>query len=427
MILLTLSVLCEATSLQFVVNNSDSEGLYLLRELIGTQYYTIDSAIVKDQKVVFKDRFYPAGFYELYQDSVSRLEFIINDQEEVQAEIKDRVLQRNVVFSDKENQLLWNYKYFSKTLREEKQVFQRAYKITGKQGFKQKLDSLHEIEQNYNSEFLAASEGTLVWDLVTSSDQSFLGSKDESYTREHFFDKVNFSNPALVRSGLFPRMILEYLKNHTDHTEEGFKITVDKVMTLASANAEVRQFCLMNLLEVFDKVGPAVMFQYTTEVYLLENSCSEEYGSLSGKINGYAEVMPGHLVPNVSLSNSAGEQSYLLDNLGNKKKTIVFFWSSHCSFCEETFPQLHTLLKKNKKKYQLITHSLDKNLEEWQKALDDKNLKGKHYSDLQSWKSPVVQKLKVHKTPSFYVLDAEGFILSRPKDVDELELFVEQN
>jgi hypothetical protein len=51
-------------------------------------------------------------------------------------------------------------------------------------------------------------------------------------------------------------------------------------------------------------------------------------------------------------------------------------------------------------------------MHQWKKALDDDNLYWQNVSDLQDWKSPVVDKYKINALPFNVLLDTTGTIIA---------------
>lgn len=393
-----------------------------LREIVGNDINMLDSTKINNNIATFSDQNLQPGFYELFINSTNRIDFLVNNQEQISAQVNSSPIQNEVKFEDEENKQLWSYKYFTRKLNSELSSFEKAKEVSKNNVFDAKIDSINQIKDIFQIQFINSTDGLLVNEIVKASSQDLMINKGMDYRKEHFFDEVNFNNPALVRSFVLPKIIVEYLQVHTNHNELGFQETVDKILDLASVNTEVYNFCLSHLLTVFNKVGPAITFQYIVENHLLQNGCVDELNNeeLAQLALDYAQTMPGKLIPEVTLQDVDGSSEKLNDLIKVTDQTILFFWSSHCQFCHEAIPELNDLMGELNENAQLVTISLDKNKSEWTKAFQTTFKGGKHYCDLQGWQSEAVKKFKVHKTPSFYVVNNAGVILSKPADIDGL-------
>ncbi len=396
-----------------------------LREIIGNKIVTIDSTSIVKGKARFGDKTYFSGFYELYLEESNRIEFLINKQAKISVSCQALPIQDAVVFEDAENKALWSYKYFSRRINGEISAFRKAKEVSHLALFDAKIDSMNKIKDQFQYSFLKKNKGMLIRDFVAASSQDLLNSLGMNYRKEHFFDNVNFTNPALIRSSVLPSIIMEYLQVHTNHDEVGFRESIDVILDKALVNSEIHQFCMMTLMDLFNKVGPSIVFQYIVENHLLINGCADNVDNtdLSTLASEYAKLMPGNVVPNLNFLDTKGNAHKLLDLATGFKSTIIFFWSSHCSYCHAAIPELKRFINAENSNVHLITFSLDEQKLSWENGIYDTKLIGSHYSDLKGWNSEVVQKLKVHKTPSFYIINEDGLILSKPVDVKELFSF----
>ena len=393
-----------------------------MREIVGNQVNMLDSVVVENHTATFKSQTMASGFYELYLSQADRLDFLVNQQQHITAHVNSSPMQDDVKFLDEENKQLWTYKYFTRKLNKELSVFNKAKEFSNSSMFDSRIDSVNQIKDDFQTEFINNTTGLLVNEIVSASSQDLLIKKGMDFRKEHFFDHVNFNNPALVRSYVLPKIIVEYLQVHTNHDEQGFQETIDKILDLSSVNTEVYNFCLSQLLGIFNKVGPAITFQYIVENHLLTNGCVDELNNkeLALLAMDYAQMMPGKVIPEVTLQDLKGASAKLNDLIKVTDQTILFFWSSHCQFCHQAIPELNSLFENLDGQTQLITISLDQTKEIWMDSFKYKFKTGKHFCDLKGWQSEAVIKLKIHKTPSFVIVDNKGTILLKSNNVQGL-------
>ncbi len=107
------------------------------------------------------------------------------------------------------------------------------------------------------------------------------------------------------------------------------------------------------------------------------------------------------------------------------KYTLVDFWASWCVPCREENPNIVAQYQKfNSKGFDVLGVSLDGNPGSWLKAIDEDGLPWTQVSDLQAWKSPLVELYGIKAIPTSYLLDPNGLILAKNLRGKELEDFL---
>ncbi len=100
----------------------------------------------------------------------------------------------------------------------------------------------------------------------------------------------------------------------------------------------------------------------------------------------------GNTLPDITLT-AFDPYHNLKEIYSNKKLTLIYFWSSHCSFClESTLPLLETYRVYHTKGLEIIGISLDENKAEWEKYINENKLTWLNYNELKGWESNVARK-----------------------------------
>ncbi len=191
---------------------------------------------------------------------------------------------------------------------------------------------------------------------------------------------------------------------------------------------------LASLMAVYQKVTPENRLITTEEhfdIYLLLDS------ALTKKYPGYEPVQQfheqvqhakemkkkfstGQPVPDIALPSPKGD-TILLSSLEGQY-VLLDFWASWCNPCRienKKFVKLY--YKYANKGFDIYQVSLDKNKNEWIKAIQKDRIGGWHQvSDLQHWNSPLVAVYNIRDIPKNFILDKEGHIIA--KDLDEEQL-----
>ena len=121
----------------------------------------------------------------------------------------------------------------------------------------------------------------------------------------------------------------------------------------------------------------------------------------------------GEIAPNFYGPKPNGDIFYLNENL--KEITLIDFWASWCKPCRIANPGLVNIYNKYKNKgFQIISVSLDRDKNQWVKAINDDGLFwDAHVSNLMFWKDPIAVLYKVNAIPATFLLDSNGKIIEK--------------
>jgi len=426
----------------FVAANSSGQTIYgntvcnnehkylFLEEVIGGKAYVIDSVRINNGKYQFDKPENPMGYYRLRYAEQNRIDFI-NDQNHIEINFNSPILQNDLeVIQSKENKILWQYKYYSKDKQKELKsiMVMQSHEAKGSHEWsilQSKRDSILLEKSTYLATLCAENPETLFTRLVGATKKENYLDKEEEKNR--FFEHIDFSDPIMVRSSILPSLMMNYFQLHTEYSEEGFIESIDRILSISRANSTNYEFCLNFILTLFNRVGPDIVFQYVVEQYLLDGGCSETNVSDHIKMlaENYRAIQPGNEAPLFVQKTANNALVDLKEFLLKKEFTILFFWSSHCGFCSESIPKL-AKWKANKSNIQVLGISLDQDKNELTTYLKQNKIPWENISDLKGWKSDIVLKYMIHKTPSFYVINKRGTIMAKPasfEDLTELRLW----
>jgi hypothetical protein len=149
---------------------------------------------------------------------------------------------------------------------------------------------------------------------------------------------------------------------------------------------------------------------------------SEAVIDLNRKVTELRDLLrleAGSAAPDIALPDPQGEIISLSSLKG--RQVLLVFWASWSSQSLSEIRKLYGLYPKiggNNLEYFLV--SLDRTRDSWLSAVNDKNAKGIHVSDLQYWDSPVVASYRIEQLPVVYLIDEKGIIMGRNITADEL-------
>jgi peroxiredoxin len=416
-----------SSSAQIIYGNtgSNNEHKYLfLEEVIGGNAYVIDSMRINNGQYQFNKPESPKGYYRLSYAEQNRIDFI-NDQNPIEINFNSTILQNDLeVIQSKENKILWQYKYYSKAKQKELKsiMVMQSNEVKGKpewNALQSVRDSILLEKSTYLATLCSENPETLFTRLVGATQKEKYLDKEEEKNR--FFEHIDFSDPIMVRSSILPSLMMNYFQLHTEYSEEGFIESIDRILSLSRANTTNYEFCLNFILTLFNRVGPDIVFQYVVEKYLLDGGCSDSNISehISELAENYRAVQPGNLAPMFMAQTTKGDTLVLKEYIKNSEYTVLYFWSSHCGFCAQSKPDLELWQAKNQN-VKVLAISVDQSEVELTVYLKENEVKWDLICDYKGWKSDIILNYKIHKTPSFYVINERGIIMARPANIADL-------
>ena len=69
-----------------------------LREIVGNDINMLDSTKINNNIATFSDQNLQPGFYELFINSTNRIDFLVNNQEQISAQVNSSPIQNEVKF-----------------------------------------------------------------------------------------------------------------------------------------------------------------------------------------------------------------------------------------------------------------------------------------------------------------------------------------
>ena len=134
--------------------------------------------------------------------------------------------------------------------------------------------------------------------------------------------------------------------------------------------------------------------------------------SLKKRVEILKSVEIGKVAPDFTMSDSTGKPITLSSLKG--KILLVDFWAAWCSPCRAENPNVVKAYQQyNKKGFDILGCSFDKDREKWLKAIKDDKLSWHHVSDLQGWANAAGKLYGINSIPANVLLDKNQKIIAR--------------
>jgi len=247
--------------------------------------------------------------------------------------------------------------------------------------------------------------------------------------KTHFFDFIDFNDPKLINSTFINDKINDYifyintsedLETNNKLQQEAVSTVIDKIGDQLKLAKDIEE----GLLYTFTQQQNVPLVNYVLENYYEKLPANYQDIDYIDDIKSQIKTIIGNKAPNILWDDNNIKKD--LYSLTKSKHYVVVFWSSSCGHCLKEMPNLYEYLKSNNEtKVIAVGLEEDSTKLEWEGLILDYTSFINVYG-ANKWQNKFSRAYGVNSTPSFFILDADKKIISKPDDVEELKSFFEK-
>jgi thiol-disulfide isomerase/thioredoxin len=313
----------------------------------------------------------------------------------------------------------------------------------------EKLDALDKEVSDYQNNILAQNPGTMTAAVIKANlplDKApeFTGDQKEKevktfyWTRAHWFDNAELTDPRMLRTPFLFQKIDHFINKMTVQHPDSLNLAIDKVLEMTRPAPETFKFYLIHFLNYYAKsniVGMDAVYVHIAQKYYKTGQAPwTEADQLKKIIENADKLEPlliGKVAPNIQMETQDGKKISLHDF--KSPLTVLFFWDPECGHCKKSMPEMVKFAKDYKDKgvavfaicTKLVTRDDDGNLST--KEVDScwSTIKEKEMDVFFNAVDPYHRSryktvYDIRTTPQIFVLDTDKKILSKRIGAEQL-------
>lgn len=254
----------------------------------------------------------------------------------------------------------------------------------------------------------------------------------KEYIRDHFFDRWDLRQDQLLTMPMIAFEVAQYIDLFGRHSETETKATLDVFFKKLSAAGSTilkdyfEDFLIVQLLQSANiKAENCMAYLYQHHI----SGCTEgrTQNRFLQSLANIDAMKEGRILPDILLPDRNGT-IVALHQQRLRPLTLVFLWKPHCPYCEDLMPSIRSLAKRYPEQLQVYAVSLDNDEREWNE-MTKVNISIPNWTDVsehQGFEGRALSKYFFKGTPTIFLVNSEGRVLSRTGAPEQLEQIIKQ-
>ncbi len=247
------------------------------------------------------------------------------------------------------------------------------------------------------------------------------------YEKEHFFDRMDFSDERIARTPFFQSMLYYYFDKILLYQQADSLIPhVDRVIAKSNGNETMFRYLLSNLFNHYmtSKImGQEGVTVHLAESYYLAGKADWESDKFRKEISDFVRrtkpTLLGSKAPDFKMETLSGQYEQLSSI--SAPYIILYFYEPSCGHCKVETPKVCQIYKKFRDKgVQAIGVYTQQNKQEWITYIAEQGLDWINVWDPNNLNN-FRDNYNVYTTPQIYVLDKDKKVVGLRLDSENLE------
>lgn len=378
-----------------------SPGKLYLIGWYGADSYLLDSAVVRKGKALFKNKAeVPCGVYEMYDDNMIGLGYIIlNQNNKFTFDLADRHFE-----GSEESQQMEQFRL-------------KANNVSVENLCREMTETM---PQSFLSKYVTAAYGHNAKAIGDPSVHDLLNKHLSATDLQE--PRLLFAHVPVFR--MIGDDIEETVFPNSDSVIRYIRFLLDRPMCQPVRNYIIRS--LFSTLDVHNPdYDPALVYLYDNyDQSWIDEGDARRY---KRKIDYLRRIIPGAEIPELISHDIDGKAHSTLDIKAHY--TVLWFWDPDCDHCQEMTPPLHQLYQEHGKDYDFEVFAVEVNddYERW-KAFSDKHQLW-DWTNLSTSRGEAnldfIEYFDIMTTPVMFLIDntQKHTIIARQITLDELRSF----
>lgn len=254
------------------------------------------------------------------------------------------------------------------------------------------------------------------------------------YFKDHYFDYIDFNNPALLRTPFLHNKIDYYVNKLTVQVPDSISKSLDFVLNQFEQGGEGFRYYLIHFLNTYASskiVGMDAVYVHIVDKYYAKGLASWTDQEQLDKIIKNAEtlkpILIGKKAPDLVLLDQKGTEVRLSEV--DAEYTVLFFWDPDCGHCKKSIPGMvefqETYREKGIKVIAVCTALQDEVSKCWD-SVEERNMDGFLNLVDPYMRSRYKIIYDVKSTPQIFILDREKTIVVKRIGAEQLPEVLDQ-
>ncbi len=245
------------------------------------------------------------------------------------------------------------------------------------------------------------------------------------FFRKHYFDVLDLSDPAMLRTPIAREKVMDYLQKYTMQAPDSLTAAIDEVLLAASGNQETYRYYLATIFNHYlesKRMGAEPVAVYIAERYYLQGGATWADEAYIDQLRDYVRTRRGTLVgetaPDFVIADLTDRPVRFHDT--DADWIVLYFWSYDCATCQRVTPTLREVLSGLVDQgVSLVTVCTNGDRDIWKGKVAEYGLPGIHLAD-PARESGFDKAYHLRSTPTIYLLDRDFVIRYKEVAIEDL-------